>query len=312
MSKRLVNVATLMYQAWDDCLESFIRLKEAQGCSERTIRDYKQHVKRFFQLYPVLCQDYAQVRASIIAYFADQQVSPGTHNIRRTYLRAFFNWCIAEGILPKNPIHDIPRRKSEPRVRHISEEELGKLLSLPRKDTFPGLRDYAMMLLVLDCGIRPKEMLSLMKEDVRLKSLEVFVRQSSSKTRVSRTMPICSVTVEAITKVLSVRPSEWNNLPVFCTCEGRTMTVNAWRLRLDYYGEKLGIKISPYDFRHAFALMYLRNGGDAFSLQRIMGHTNIAMTEVYVNLLKEDIKNAHTVASPTFNLVKGTTKLRKI
>jgi site-specific recombinase XerD len=312
MSKRLLNIATVEYDNWEECLAMFVSLKKAQGCSKRTIEDYEQHVKRFFQIYPVPFQNHIQLKTAVLDYFGNQNVSPTTHNIRRTYLRAFFNWCIKEGVLSKNPIEDIPRRKPEPRVRHITEKELGKLLQLPEKDTFSGLRNYTMLLLSLDTGIRPKEMLSLMEGDIRLKSLEVFVRQEVSKTRTSRTLPISPTTAEAIARFLNVRPSAWQALPVFCSCEGRPLTTDAWHQCLRRYGEKIGIKISPYDLRHVFALFYLRNGGDVFTLQRIMGHTNISTTEVYVNLLQEDIKKAHVNASPVVKLVKGTTKLRKI
>lgn len=311
MSARLLKITTPTYETWENCLEDFIHFKAAQGRAKLTIQDYQKHISGFFRRFPDAWEDYNTLKKSVIAYFADD-VAPATHNIRRAYLKSFFNWCLSEGILPANPIDGIPRRKDEPRVRHISEEQLRQLLEMPRKDTYPGLRDYAMLLLVMDSGIRPKEMLSLMPEDVNLESLEVYIRKENAKTRKSRTLPISPVTGEAIRKLLSVRPKDWQDLPLFCTCEGRPMTHNAWRLRLNYYGKKLGFKVSPYDFRHAFALMYLKNGGDPFSLQRIMGHSDMSMTKRYVNMLDEDVKQSHSIASPVQKLVGKKRRLRKL
>ena len=67
---------------------------------------------------------------------------------------------------------------------------------------------------------------------------------------------------------------------------------------MEYYSNKLGQKIRPYNLRHCFALMYLRNGCNAFGLQKTLGHTDMSMTRKYVNLTGEDLQEAHRTASP--------------
>jgi site-specific recombinase XerD len=79
--------------------------------------------------------------------------------------------------------------------------------------------------------------------------------------------------------------------------------------RLDRYSRALGVPVRPYDLRHAFALRYLRGGGDAFSLQRLLGHTGLAMTKRYVDLAEADVTAAHERASPVARLV-GTGRPR--
>jgi site-specific recombinase XerD len=66
---------------------------------------------------------------------------------------------------------------------------------------------------------------------------------------------------------------------------------------------KSGISLTPYDFRHIFATTYIRNGGDAFTLQRIMGHTKPSMTMVYVNLNADDLSIAHKKINPLSNFI---------
>jgi site-specific recombinase XerD len=70
--------------------------------------------------------------------------------------------------------------------------------------------------------------------------------------------------------------------------------------------------ISPYHLRHVFALEFLRNGGNVFSLQRIMGHDSLEMTNVYVNLASSDIQEQHTKASPLINLLGANKRVKKL
>ncbi|MHB1127768.1 MAG: tyrosine-type recombinase/integrase [Bacillota bacterium] len=82
-------------------------------------------------------------------------------------------------------------------MRHIDEEALQLLLKTPDQDTFPGRRDFAMLCLTLDSGLRPQELVSILKEDVNLKSFEIKVRSKNAKTRKSRTLPITAITAES-------------------------------------------------------------------------------------------------------------------
>lgn len=68
------------------------------------------------------------------------------------------------------------------------------------------------------------------------------------------------------------------------------------------YSEKLGVNVTPYHLRHTFALWFLRNGGNLFALQKIMGHSKLDMTRHYVELVQADVKNSHEKASPINNL----------
>jgi len=176
---------------------------------------------------------------------------------------------------------------------------------MPNQKTFSGLRDFALLLLQLDTGIRTKEALSLLVSDVNLQACEVYVRAENAKTRISRTLPVSSKTAKAIHKLISVRPKDdWReDIPVFCTCEGKKLLGNGWCKRVNRYGEILGAKIYPYQLRHTFALEFLRNGGNSLALQKAMGHADMNMTKRYVSLADSDVKNQHKKASPVLNLM---------
>lgn len=297
----------------EECVRNFTLFKLAQGISERTIKDYEWHLEHFFKEFPEAWGDYALVREGIIHYFANgNRLAPATHNIRRKYLKCFFSWTVQEGILPSNPLEGIPQRREEPRVREIDEAKLKALLALFDRRTYSGLRDYALLCLTIDTGVRPKEALSLLAEHFNQRGMEIRIPGSIAKTRISRTLPLLPLTVDAIRKLLSVRPESWGNAPIFATAEGNPMDTHAWSLRLHRYGEKLGFKITAYDLRHAFALMFLRNGGHALALQRTLGHADLTVTKRYVALTQQDMREQHKIASPLNAIVQRKERMRKI
>ena len=297
---------------WEEALQFFLYWKQGQNLCQETLGDYRKHVSRLFTRYPDAWQQ-EQLRQYVMEYMGEK-IKPATYNLRLNYLGAFFKWCVEEGYMLGNPLHDFKRRKAAGRVVVIPEEILQQLLELPDLKTFAGLRDYALMLLTMDTGIRPKEAFSLMIEHLDLAHRTVRITPEFDKTRRGRVLPTSPVTAEVIQKLIRVRPPEWNDqVPVFCTYEGNPFSRDAWNDRMEMYSKKLGHKIRPYDLRHNFAVMYLRGGGHAFGLQQMLGHSDLQMTKVYVHLVDADLRSLHDTASPLNKLVpKKSGRLKKL
>jgi integrase len=242
-----------------------------------------------------------------------EDAKPAYYNNKLVYLKTFFSWCVDESILPDNPLKSIKRKKADSRIVDVNNKSLKELLSILNQKTYTGLRDFALLLLQLDTGIRPKEALSLQVSDVNFRSLEVYIKAENAKTRIARTLPLSPITAKAIQKLINARPSEWDaKIPVFCTFDGRKWSVNGWYKQLSSHGNKIGIRVFPYQLRHTFALEFLRNGGNSFALQKTMGHTDLNMTKRYVALADEDVKEQHTKASPVSNLIELKKRIVKI
>ncbi|ADQ41039.1 integrase family protein [Caldicellulosiruptor acetigenus I77R1B] len=289
---------------WEDALQLFLSYKKAQGRSDLTIRDYEIHIRAFFKRYPDCFNDTQKLRKCLIEYLS-QPMKPVTYNLRMKNLKAFLNWCVEEGIIPTNPIAKFKPRKTDDRIVEIDIETLQKLLQLPDRKTFAGLRDYALMLLTLDTGIRPKEAFSLLKDHFDFKNMQVVIPSDVAKTRVSRVLPISPVTANAIKKLISSRHPQWDDsVPVFCSVTGKPLNRYRWNERMREYSKQLGVKIKPYDLRHMFALLYLKNGGYELSLQKIMGHTTLEMTKKYVHFTQKDLQDIHAKATPINTLLK--------
>lgn len=293
-------------------LQEFLCWKQAQGVSQKTLEDYSNHVKRFFKRFPYGWNP-ELLKKSIYTYMGEN-IKPATYNLRLIYLRAFFEWCLGEGYLTKNPLTGFKRRKAPGRVVDISQEILQQLLGYPDTKTYSGLRDLALMMLTLDTGIRPGEAFLLKEDDFDSRNLLIHIPEKIAKTRTGRHLPILLITAECIRKLISARPKSWGrNVNLFSTSDGRIMSRHTWNDRLKLYSKKIGTKIRPYDLRHSFALIYLRNGGHAFGLQHTLGHTDIQMTKRYVNLTGQDLKDSHTKASPLNILVSQKNKrMRKL
>ena len=301
------------YPSWREALEAYLLWRKATGLSDRMIQDYRIHVSRFFTRYPQ-AWDSPALNTCVYRYLAEP-VAPATFNIRRKYLKVFFDWAVEEGLVSRNPIEGIKSRHSEPRIVRISTEILQKLLDLPDTSTYPGLRDKALLMLQLDTGIRPGEALQLYPCDFNPAGLEMRVRPEVSKTRRARTLILTRACALAISRLLAVRPEDWADSPIFCSDEGLPLAVNSWGYRLKkVYCRRLGVRISPYDLRHCHAIMFLRNNGNLFALQREMGHSDLEMTKRYLALNDDDLREAHAKASPLNTLIGigAKTRLRKL
>lgn len=304
ISSRQVSVT------WKQALEDFLLFKQGQGLAEITIKDYLKHISGFFKCYPSCWP--SSLDRGVLEYMA-KPVSPAYFNLKLIYLKGFFNWAIAEGILETNPLAGIKKKRDEGKVRNLDEVTVKKLLELPNRKTFAGLRDYALLLLTMDTGIRPGEALQLTLEDTDLSSLTVTVRPQVSKTRRTRLLPVSLVTAKAIKKLTGARHPLWPvSTPVFCSFEGGKLSVNGWYQRLAAYSDRLGVKVTPYSLRHSFAVMYLRAGGNAFCLQHTLGHSDMQMTKRYVNLTNSDLADTHRLASPLNTLCSQGKRVRRI
>jgi site-specific recombinase XerD len=300
-----------MFGTWEEALEAFILFRKAEWFAERTLKDYRYTVSRFFREHPK-AWDPSTTRAAVLSFLGQDGIAPATFNIRRKYLKAFFSWLVEEGAFPETPVRGIRARKAEPRVVQHSTQILQELLRLPDKSTYCGKRDYALMCLSLDTAIRPSEALSLLIEDVDPEDMVVNIRASIAKTRKSRILPFSTETAKSIQAMVIARPKEWGSTFLFTNHEGKQFSLSAWTQRLKKkYAPRLGLKrLSPYDLRHDAALHSLRNGMNPFALQALMGHSDLETTKQYIALLDADIREAHKKASPIKKLLGENKRVR--
>ena len=294
--------------------EQFILQKQAEGVAKRTIEDYKYHINNFFKITNAEIYDYENLDILVKSYFVESaKLAPITFNTRRKILKTFFKWLTVNKYIPQNPMLEIPKRKEDEQPRAIDELTLKDLLTCPNLKTFSGVRDYALIILTMDTGIRPFEATQLTIKEFNLKSFEVFIPAAVAKTRIARTLPLTPITAEAIKNLYAARHPNWNDqIPLFCTENGTLLTRFQWSRRLRQYSEKIGVSVTPYTLRHSFGTIFLRLGGNAFNLQKLMGHTTLTMTRKYIALNQNDLYQQHSIASPVNILVNRKGRVRNI
>lgn len=229
---RVRTVGAGQFVDWDRAVQLFLLEKEAQGRAAVTLAGYRDVLRLFHKRFPEAWPD--GVKEAAWSFLAENGISASTYNHRLNSLRQFFAFCAEQGWLPENPLAKFKAKRKESRARLIDVETLRALLKQPNRKTFTGLRDYALILLTLDTGIRPSEARRLVPADFNLPAREVRIPATASKTGYPRTLPMLPVTVEAIRKLLAARHPDWGpNVPVFCNWEGKPLTRSGWLQRIE-------------------------------------------------------------------------------
>jgi len=233
-------------------------------------------------------------------------LSGHTVNTYMRSLRAFWCWLETEGIIKANPFHQIKIPKAPTKViPTFSDEQITVLLAQIDTSSPEGFRNYTMILLLLDTMIRVSELTGCKMGHLDLENRSLRVWGKGSKERI---VPFGRTAQRALWKYVTLYRPEPYVPPqdmLFLTADGRPMTKNRVEAILKAYGKKAGIKgvrVSPHTFRHTGAVAFLRNGGDLFTLQRIMGHASLEVLRGYVNLSQGDLNRIHARASPLDNL----------
>jgi site-specific recombinase XerD len=195
-----------------------------------------------------------------------------------------------------------PPRKIVPT---FTDSQIQELLNTIDTRTPKGYRDYAIILALLDTGMRVSELCRLKLDDVWLEEGMLKVLGKGNKERL---IPVGKQVQRSFWHYISrfrPDPATANFGFLFLTRDGRPMTKDRVEKIIAHYGKKAGLKgvrCSPHTLRHTAAVKFLRNGGDVFSLQRMLGHASLEMTRRYCELANIDVKRAHTTASPVDNL----------
>lgn len=156
----------------------------------------------------------------------------------------------------------------------------------------------AMLLILLDTGIRLGELRRLKLGDVNLENGEIYIRpiRDGRKSK-ARTVFLGSRSKQAVWKYIAKTQSHPDQSKNLFDLEPASI-----RITINRIGKNAGIShCHPHRFRHTMAIFYIRNGGDVFTLQRLLGHRTLAMTLRYVAIAKSDIANKHAYASPVDN-----------
>lgn len=212
--------------------------------------------------------------------------------------RAWFNWLHTEGYIGVNPVSGIGTIKAERRIiETFSNAQIKALLDTPNRATFTGYRDYVIMLTLLDTGVRISELAGIKTSDIDWQARVIRVY---GKGRKERLVPFSRTLEKHLRTYIEIR-GVLDTDCVFVNIDNNPFQVRGIQQAIQLYGKAArinGVRVSPHTFRHTFAKMYVMNGGDSFSLQKILGHTSLEIVRMYVNLFGTDVAAQHAKFSP--------------
>lgn len=242
--------------------------------------------------------DSQHIRAFAAAEFR-RGAAPRTISRRLSALRSFFRFLIREGELSANPASEIQAPQARKRLpKAIDVDQMTRLLSF-RTDEQLDVRDKAIMELFYSSGLRLAELVGLSLGDLDLADRTVRVHGKGAKTRI---VPVGRYAVDAIAAWLKRRAAlaATDETALFVSRRGARLSARMVQERIARWAKRqnLGVHVHPHMFRHSFATHLLESSQDLRGVQELLGHANIATTQVYTHLDFQHLARIYDAAHP--------------
>jgi site-specific recombinase XerD len=274
-------------------LISFQEYLVHQGMSPATVKNYLADVNAFARWFGAQTKNGASLLAfsamDLRAYrtgMSDDGLATSTINRRLQALRKFGQFVVEAGLRTYNPAHDVARlRPGQPQPpRILSSAEADDLLETVLAQAKPSQvhRDYAIVLLLLSCGIQLRELVDLRLEDVDLGIDEGYLMIGSSALDGGRVIPFGAATAAAMAAYLRVRPNTPDEDHFFLSREGRLISPRTIQRLITHYAQAAGLdNVSAQTMRATFAHAMFEGTGDIKVVAKLMGHRSEAVTARY-------------------------------
>jgi len=300
--------------SWETAVDAFLWVKRVVGCSKKTLDWHRFSLQTFRQCHAdfnLPCPSPIHCPSEHIRKFLEWAQNKGLHPVSiTTYfrsIRAFFRWLYSEGFrddIPTNKIQ-LPRTP-EPLPRTVTEEHFLAAIKTLNSSEFSGLRNLTLFVLAFDSGARLGELLNLRVGQVDLVTKTARVCGKGNRERI---IVFGRTTSLLLRRYLTFYTAAFNRIPspddfLFVFRNGSPLdpryVLRAWHNAQ----KKAGLQVLPFHgLRHGFARVWLLRGGDAISLQILLGHKSSEMTRRYVTLWGQDLKSIHEKVSPIDRLV---------
>lgn len=320
-----------------EAIEKFLFGCRAEGRSKHTVSSHRCNLGQFAsyvktrRLTPHIEQITVDDLRRYIVYLREEKVPYSDHPCRRpnrsgrlsattisdyiTSLRAFYSWLTREKILGQNQNPFSSGRIKVPKppervIESLDDRHIEMLLNTCSSDDFEDSRDRAIMLILLDTGVRVSELVSLKLREVNWEHRggSLLIQGKGSKERI---VPIGPTTLNAYLQYYYSHHQQRAPKGVFpfLSRRGEPLTPTGVRQMLKRRAKKAeitGVRVSPHIFRHTFARRYLVNGGSQIALKQILGHTTMEMVSHYARLSDKDLQALHVGASPVERMIVST------
>ena len=280
-------------------------LIHTKHASENTVASYMRDVRQYSQYVEgILQEELLAVSHDEVVAYTDWMAGHGKSaaSVQRSLasIKNLYQYAALTGQCQENPARNITVEKTEKKLPQIlTGKEVELLLQQPQLTDFKGYRDKAMLELLYATGIRVSELINLDLSHVNTSA--GFIRVGEEKERI---IPLYPAAVKALrVYIAEIRPqmiADPQQKSLFVNMNGERMTRQGFWKIIKSYQEKAGIQkqITPHTLRHSFAAHLLENGADLRSIQEMLGHSDISSTQIYAQIVKQNIKNVYEQCHP--------------
>lgn len=269
-----------------------------KGYSPQTIRRYKYVIEKYCKYSCVTAIENVtaeNIRSLFFYGRTDRHWSANTSIIFHKTLLVFFRWCIKQGYMSHNPLSDIEKPRLEQRLpKKLTKQDAFNLLEIvhnyPYDNTFLRYRNHALFSMFVFAGLRKSELLNLKVTDIDLENMAIFINQG--KGRKDRLIPISPTLAEILVRYSVIRKKANKTCPEFFTSSTRNtgFTEDGLKHLIRNIQKSLGWTFSSHKLRHTFATLMIEGGCDIYSLSKMMGHSDIKTTTIYLHTSAEHLR----------------------
>jgi integrase/recombinase XerD len=291
--------------------EYFAYLRVERGLSANTLTNYAHDLDKL--------QEFAQGVGKSLQLLSRDDLSECFRRLTRTGLsprtvsriissaRGFYKFLLRDGFIKEDPLANILAPQAGRHLPNfLTEEDVGCLLNAPNTETYEGLRDRAMLELLYATGLRVSELTGLVATDINFERGLLTCHGKGSKQRYVPIGRSALLWLEAYRRVRHFLLGDAHVKAFFVRMGGKPLTRYNFTEILKRYCVELGFEnISPHTLRHSFATHLIQHGADTRSVQSLLGHSDLATTQIYTHLSREHLRQTYDDFHPRAAFSRG-------
>ena len=263
---------------------------------KRDLQDFKEFIDEFYQL-PMNQIELTHIRSYMVSLL-EKELAKTSVSRKISSVKSFFKYLLKENIIESSPVHLIETPKLEKRLPvFIKEDELTKLFEeIQYEEGLTGIRDKLILTLFYQTGMRLSELINLKLSDLHEGEIKVLGKRNKE-----RIIPLTKGTISLIDLYLGERGDKFSsNSYLIVTDKGNKLYEKFVYRKVNYYLSLVSSKQkkSPHILRHTFATHMLNNGADLNAIKELLGHENLAATQVYTHNTFQKLKSIHEQSHP--------------
>ena len=235
-------------------------------------------------------------------------ISDTTINNYIRNMKVFFNYCLERKYIKVTPMENIKFLKAKRKMKdEITDIEFRALIKAINITIYSEYRDYTIIQLIFDTGMRLTETLNLKLEDIDVERRTILIPAEINKGKKDRYVFFSNTMANILKSWIQYKDRYCNNEYLFPTKKGTIITASNFERNFRFYKQRAGItkNISPHGLRNNFAKRFLLSGGDIFMLSKILGHSSVTVTEqAYLDVTMTDIRKSYQRFSPLESMKK--------